>query len=104
MIEVIPPTRKSRTDYDDRPKSKLVKRIMAAGRMSYIEAANALGVTESCFSNKLVRNSFTFEEIVKLADACAFDVIFLNTLTSEWFVVNKLFVSEDLELMEREGL
>lgn len=104
MIEVIPPIRRSKGNYDDRPKSKLVKRIMAAGRMRYKDAANVLGVSEPYFSNKLIRNSFSFEEIVKLADACAFDVIFVNSLTSEWFVVNKLFISEDLELMEREGL
>lgn len=63
-------------NWESRPKSNLVKWLMQYGNVTYDEAAIVLNISKSYFNNKLHRNSFSFEDIVAIAQVCGYELTF----------------------------
>lgn len=63
-------------NWESRPKSNLVKWLMQYGNVTYDEAAIVLNISKSYFNNKLHRNSFSFEDIVAIAQVCGYELAF----------------------------
>lgn len=54
--------------------SKVIKQIMIERGKGVKELAKSLGITPQSMSNKLYRDSFSYEEVVKIADILSCDV------------------------------
>lgn len=61
--------------FENRSKSRLVKKIMETFNVSTNEAARILGMSVSYFNNKLQRNSFSIEDILMLSEYANCDLI-----------------------------
>lgn len=55
------------TTYKNRKRSNLVKWLMREGGLTVQETADRIGITKECLNKKLVRNSFTIEDILRIA-------------------------------------
>lgn len=53
--------------YQNRKRSNLIKWLMREGRLTVQETADHIGTTKEYLNNKLVRNSFTIEDILCVA-------------------------------------
>lgn len=53
--------------YKNRKRSNLVKWLMREGGLTVQETADRIGITKECLNKKLVRNSFTIEDILRIA-------------------------------------
>ena len=62
--------------YNDRPRSDIVISLLKASGISRKEAAMFLGTTITYFNNKILRNSFSFDDIVRIAYLCGYIVTF----------------------------
>ena len=62
--------------WQDRKKSLLVKRFIEESCLNGKDVAKLLGYTKQYFDNKLQRNSFSFEDILTIADLCGYNMIF----------------------------
>lgn len=56
--------------WSTRPKSKLVRYMMWVTQTPRTSCENRLGVSHQYFDNKLQRNSWSFEDIITIADEC----------------------------------
>lgn len=54
--------------------SKVIKQIMIERGKGVKELAESLGIAPQSMSNKLYRDSFSYEEVVKIADILNCDV------------------------------
>jgi predicted XRE-type DNA-binding protein len=54
--------------------SKAIKQLMQEQNMSVSQLASALGIQAQSMSNKLYRDSFSFDEVVRIADILGSDV------------------------------
>lgn len=57
-----------------RNKSNLVMWFMRESKSTYVELADALGISVAYFHNKLNRNSFSFEDILSIANYCGYSL------------------------------
>ena len=66
--------------WENRPKSNIVKHMMSTNYagLEFKDMAHVLGTTETYFNNKIYRDSFSFEDLVILAEACGFSVCFID--------------------------
>lgn len=53
--------------YKNRKRSNLIKWLMREGGLTVQETADRIGITKECLNKKLVRNSFTIEDILRIA-------------------------------------
>lgn len=60
--------------YSDRKKSKIVIELIDEAHVTRKYVADQLKISLQYFNNKLNRNSFSFEEMIKIADACGYEV------------------------------
>ena len=51
-------------------KSTLVREMIKLGKRNRRDVAEILGISFAYFNNKLFRKSFSFEDIVTIADYC----------------------------------
>ena len=84
--------------YLNRKKSYTIKWLMKQDNMPSEVAAEALGVNLSYFNNKLNRNAFSFEDIIRMAYAAEYEVQFIPilneskdsyTINVEWYFQNE---------------
>lgn len=54
--------------------AKAIKQLMQEQNISVSQLASALGIQPQSMSNKLYRDSFSFEEVVRIADILGSDV------------------------------
>lgn len=54
--------------------AKAIKQLMQEQNISVSQLASALGIQPQSMSNKLYRDSFSFEEVVRIADLLGSDV------------------------------
>ena len=54
--------------------SKAIKQLMQEKNVSVSQLASALGIRAQSMSNKLYRDSFSFDEVVRIADILESDV------------------------------
>jgi len=62
--------------WNGRPKSRLVMVIQQEARLTSQELADALGISVPYLNNKLNRNSFSFDDMVKVANKAGYDLCF----------------------------
>lgn len=74
----IPYLRPINKTWEDKPKSNIVKYLMGACDKQTADIAYVLGTTETYLNNKLHRNSFSFEDIAIVAEACGFTMCFID--------------------------
>lgn len=67
------------TTYKNRPYSRLVCRMMDKGKKDRSEIAEYIGHSIAYFNNKLNRGSFSLDELVTIANACGYYVLFTNS-------------------------
>ena len=65
--------------YHDRSKSAIVDFIMHDNYISASAAASVLECSRQYFNNKLSRNSFSIEDIAKIADAAGYTICMVGT-------------------------
>lgn len=65
--------------------AKAIKQIMYEQNISVAELASALGIQAQSMSNKLYRDSFSFDEVVRIADILGSDVKFIVRETGKEF-------------------
>lgn len=65
--------------WGNRPKSKIVKSLMEVGHLNGRAVAEKLGVSVQYFNNKLHRNSWSFEDLIQVADACGYSFVLMPT-------------------------
>lgn len=65
--------------------SKIIKQILLERGMSVKELADKLGIQAQSMSNKLNRDSFSFAEVVKIADILDCDVAIITRDTGKKF-------------------
>ena len=54
--------------------AKVIKQIMYEQNVSVSQLASALGIQPQSLSNKLYRDSFSFDDVVRIADILGCDV------------------------------
>ena len=54
--------------------AKAIKQLMQEQNMSVGQLASALGIQAQSMSNKLYRDSFSYDEVVRIADILGSDV------------------------------
>ena len=54
--------------------AKVIKQIMYEQNVSVSQLASALGIQSQSLSNKLYRDSFSFDDVVRIADILGSDV------------------------------
>ena len=54
--------------------AKAIKQLMQEKGVSVSQLASALGIQSQSMSNKLYRDSFSFDEVVRIADILGSDV------------------------------
>ena len=62
--------------WNERPKSRLVRVIQQEACLTSQELADALGISVPYLNNKLNRNSFSFEDLIKIANKAGYDLYF----------------------------
>lgn len=55
-----------------------IKSLLATEQMKRTEAAAALGITAQALSNKYNRDSFSGDDLLKLAQACGYSLAFVR--------------------------
>lgn len=65
--------------------SKAIKQLMQEQNMSVSQLASALGIQAQSMSNKLYRDSFSFDEVVRIADILGSDVKLIVRETGKEF-------------------
>ena len=58
--------------------SPTVKSLLATEQLKRSDASSALGITAQALSNKYVRDSFSAEDLVKIATACGYHLAFIR--------------------------
>lgn len=61
-----------------RPKSAIVKTLMCTSNLSREDTANVIGCSVKYFDNKLTRNSFSLEDICKIAKKSGFSLVLVS--------------------------
>ena len=90
--------------YYDRPKSKFVTNIIDNyANMSRKDIADVIGISYGYFCNKCNRNSFSFEDILLILDACGIEIRLVTKKTN--LLVDELdvkdFLSKEIIAKER---
>ena len=65
--------------------AKAIKQLMQEQNVSVGQLASALGIQAQSMSNKLYRDSFSFEEVVRIADILGSDVKLIVRETGKAF-------------------
>lgn len=65
--------------------TKAIKQLMQEQNVSVGQLASALGIQAQSMSNKLYRDSFSFEEVVRIADILGSDVKLIVRETGKEF-------------------
>jgi transcriptional regulator with XRE-family HTH domain len=65
--------------------SKAIKQLMQEQNISVSQLASALGIQAQSMSNKLYRDSFSFDEVVRIADILGSDVKLIVRETGKAF-------------------
>ena len=60
------------------PISNKIKFIMSESKKSRTDIAEALQISEAAVSNKLYRDSFDAEDLIKIADCVGYQLAFFN--------------------------
>ena len=81
--------------WKNRKLSNLVKWFLLKGTMSREEVAEMLGTTTAYFNNKMHRDSFSFEDLVKIGNACGFDFIIASNRDIDLRVIDAKYFSEE---------
>ena len=58
--------------------SPTIKSLLAQEQLKRDTAAAALGITAQALSNKYVRDSFSGDDLLKLATACGYNLAFIR--------------------------
>ena len=69
--------------YKNRKRSNLVKWLMREGGLTVQETADRIGITKECLNKKLVRNSFTIEDILGVSKAANKSVFIIDNETGK---------------------
>ena len=62
--------------WSTRTKSKLIRYMMWWSITPRTNCEKRLGISHQCFDNKMNRNSWSFEDIMAIADECGFELTF----------------------------
>lgn len=65
--------------------AKAIKQLMQEQNVSVSQLASALGIQAQSMSNKLYRDSFSFDEVVRIADILGSDVKLIVRETGKEF-------------------
>ena len=65
--------------------TKAIKQLMQEQNVSVGQLASALGIQAQSMSNKLYRDSFSFDEVVRIADILGSDVKLIVRETGKEF-------------------
>ncbi len=65
--------------------AKAIKQLMQEQNISVSQLASALGIQAQSMSNKLYRDSFSFDEVVRIADILGSDVKLIVRKTGKEF-------------------
>lgn len=65
--------------------AKAIKQLMQEQNISVSQLASALGIQAQSMSNKLYRDSFSFDEVVRIADILGSDVKLIVRETGKEF-------------------
>ena len=65
--------------------AKAIKQLMQEQNISVSQLASALGIQAQSMSNKLYRDSFSFDEVVRIADILGSDVKLIVRETGKAF-------------------
>ena len=65
--------------------TKAIKQLMQEQNMSVGQLASALGIQAQSMSNKLYRDSFSYDEVVRIADILGSDVTLVVRETGKEF-------------------
>lgn len=65
--------------------AKAIKQLMQEQSISVSQLASALGIQAQSMSNKLYRDSFSFDEVVRIADILGSDVKLIVRETGKEF-------------------
>ncbi|HOJ11505.1 MAG TPA: helix-turn-helix transcriptional regulator [Clostridiales bacterium] len=65
--------------------AKIIRQVLTERDMSVKELAQALDITPQNMSNKLFRDSFSYKEVVKIADVLECDVKVITRDTKKEF-------------------
>ena len=65
--------------------AKAIKQLMQEQNISVSQLASALGIQAQSMSNKLYRDSFSFDEVVRIADILDSDVKLIVRETGKEF-------------------
>ena len=57
---------------------QIIKDISKAKKITQLEMAEVLGISKQNFSNKVQRNTFSPDELAKLADSLGMELVFID--------------------------
>ena len=66
--------------------AKIIKQLLIERKMSVKQLAEVLGINAQSMSNKLYRDNFSFDEVVKLLDILNCDVKVITRDTEKTFI------------------
>lgn len=71
------------------------KLISTDKKVTQLEMANVLGISKQNFSNKVQRNTFSPDELVKIADMLDMEIVFIDK-SAEVKNGNKYVITSDI--------
>lgn len=83
--------------WENRPRSNILKWLMAKKDIDVSSMADILGLTVGSFNSKLARGSFSFDDILLAATACGFTLSFTDNKTKESYSIDPATYFEDYE-------
>lgn len=75
---------------DKKQLSKLIRFFKNNTNYTVNDLAEILEISSTYFNNKLHRNSFSFEDVVKVSKICNYEFIVLNKTTGDVFRLDEL--------------
>ena len=79
IYKSMPSVEITKSSWETRKKSNLIKWLLEKSDVDLENVASHLGYTTTYLNNKLFRNSFSFENILKVAELCGFTLILSST-------------------------
>ena len=64
--------------WENRPNSNIVHFLMKTAQITGKETGEIIGCSKQYFENKKNRDSFSFEDLVILAEACGYSICFID--------------------------
>lgn len=70
--------------------SQIIKTLLKAQNLKYEDISKVLDITPRSFSNKLIKNNFTVEELKKICEYLQADLLIMSKDNQSYFITDNI--------------